>query len=338
MAKIRRRNFLGAFAGTLVFLKNLFNFEKRPNSFNRTNYRSMDDTKDDPNVIVKILGTAQDGGIPQLGCDCRNCSQARKDPRYSRLISSLAILDFKEKKFFIVDATPDIRVQFDKARDRLREETAIKAEIPEGVLLTHAHIGHYAGLMFFGFESISTHRLPVYCSSRMRDFLAKNSPWNQLLEQENISPIILSLNEKLPLTPRVSIVPFQVPHRDEYSDTLGFIISGSKKKLLYLPDIQNWEAWEKSVVEEVEKVEVALLDGTFYSPEELPGRDLSRIGHPFIKKSVEVLNSVPKKGKTAIYFTHLNHSNFVLDPEGEARKNIREKGFDIAADGLEISL
>jgi len=334
MKKMRRRNFLGAFSGSLVSLKNLFNFEKRPNSFSQKTFRSMDDT----NVIVKILGTSQDGGIPQLGCDCKNCLQARKDPKYSRLISSLAILDFKEKKFFIVDATPDIRVQSDKARDRLRQEISFEAEVPQGVLLTHAHIGHYTGLMFFGFESISTHKLPVYCSSRMRDFLIKNGPWNQLIERENIFPIILRPNEKLPLTPRISVVPFQVPHRDEYSDTLGFTISGSKKKLIYLPDIQNWEAWDRSIIEEVEKVDVALLDGTFYSPEELPGRDMSRIGHPFIKKSMEMLDQVPQKGKTIIYFTHLNHSNFVLDPEGEARKNVREKGFDIATDGLEISL
>lgn len=331
---MRRRNFLGAFTGSLVSLKNIFNFEKQPNAFDKNIIRSMDDT----NVIVKILGTAQDGGIPQLGCDCKNCSRARKDQKYSRLISSLAILDFKEKKFFIVDATPDIRVQSDMASDRLRQEISIQAKIPQGVLLTHAHIGHYTGLMFFGFESLSTHRLLVYCSSRMRDFLIKNGPWNQLIERENISPIILSPNEKLPLTTRISIVPFSVPHRDEYSDTLGFIISGSKKNLLYLPDIQNWEAWDRSVVEEIEKVEVALLDGTFYSPEELPGRDLSGIGHPFIKKSIEILNKVPKKGKTTIYFTHLNHSNFVLDPEGEARKNVMENGFDIATDGLEISL
>jgi pyrroloquinoline quinone biosynthesis protein B len=172
----------------------------------------------------------------------------------------------------------------------------------------------------------------------MRDFLIKNSPWNQLIEKENILPIILSPNERLPLTSRISVVPFQVPHRDEYSDTLGFIISGSKKNLLYLPDIQNWEAWERSIIEEVQKAEIALLDGTFYSPEELPGRDLPSIGHPFIKKSIEMLNEVPQKGKTAIYFTHLNHSNLILDPEGEARKNVIESGFAIAADGLEIPL
>lgn len=334
MKKMRRRNFFGASAGSLVSLKNLFNSEKLPNAFDKKTHRSMDDT----GVIVKIMGTAQDGGIPQLGCDCKNCSRGRKDQKHSRLISSLAILDFKGKKFFLVDATPDIRIQSEKAGDRLRQETFVQVKIPHGVLLTHAHIGHYTGLMYFGYESLSTHKMPVYCSARMRDFLMKNGPWNQLIEKENIFPIVLSPNEKLSLAPRISVVPFQVPHRDEYSDTLGFIISGSRKSLLYLPDIQNWEAWDRSIIEEVEKVDVALLDGTFYSPEELPGRDLSRIGHPFIKKSMETLNEVPKKGKTTIYFTHLNHSNFVLDPEGEARKNVMASGFRIAADGLEISL
>jgi len=172
----------------------------------------------------------------------------------------------------------------------------------------------------------------------MRDFLKKNGPWSQLVEKENIFLIDLSPDEKLSLTPRISVVPFRVPHRDEYSDTLGFIFFGSRRSLLYLPDIQSWEEWDRSIREEVEKVDVALLDGTFYGPDELPGRDLSRIGHPFIQKSMDLLETVTKKGKTTIYFTHFNHSNFALDPEGKALINVMDRGFFLAADGLEIAL
>ena len=332
---MRRRSFLSTFGGGLLWLESLPFSEKLPLFFEK---RADDQSRDVADVVVKILGTAQDGGIPQLGCHCPNCSRARKDPGQARLISSLAILDFKEKQLFIVDATPDIRTQFDRACDRLYGQISVKAKTPQGVLLTHAHIGHYTGLMFFGFESVAAHRLPVYCSSRMKEFLANNGPWSQLIKQNNISPVVLSPNDKRALTPQVSVIPFQVPHRDEYTDTLGLIISGSRRKILYIPDIQNWAAWNRSAIEAVDDVDTALLDGTFYSPDELPGRDLSRIGHPFIKDSIELLEKVAQKGKTTIYFTHFNHSNQALDPEGDARKSILEKGFHMADEGLEISL
>jgi pyrroloquinoline quinone biosynthesis protein B len=332
---VRRRNFLGAFGGGLLWLPRLPFSEERPPFVEK---KADDRSRETADVVVKILGTAQDGGIPQLGCHCPNCSRARKDPGQARLISSLAILDFKDRQLLIVDATPDIRTQFDRACDRLYGQFPVKAITSQGVLLTHAHIGHYTGLMFFGFESIAAQRLPVYCSLRMKEFLANNGPWSQLIKQDNISPVVLSPNDKRALTPQVSVIPFQVPHRDEYTDTLGFIFQGSRKKILYIPDIQNWAAWDRSVLEAVDEADAALLDGTFYSPDELPGRDLSRTGHPFIKDSMDLLEKAAQKGKTTIYFTHFNHSNQALDPDGEARKSILEKGFHMADEGLEISI
>jgi len=250
----------------------------------------------------------------------------------------LAILDLKEEKFFLLDATPDIRVQSDIVCERLGLIKAGSKNSPDGVLLTHAHIGHYTGLMFFGYEAMSTYKLPVFCSARMKSFLSHNGPWSQLVDLENIFPHILSLDKKFSLTPRISITPFKVPHRDEYSDTLGFTISGKKRKLLYIPDIQNWEAWKRPVVEVVKKVSLALLDGTFYSSEELPGRDISQIGHPFIQNSLEILRSIVRKGGPKVYFTHLNHTNLALDPEGDARRKIEEEGFYLASDGMEFYL
>lgn len=323
--------FLGGFAGTRF----LFSLDKTRSylPFSKTKYSP------DTDVVVKVLGTAQDGGIPHFGCYCTNCHQARKDRRFSRFISSLAILDLREKKFFLLDATPDIRVQSNIVYDRLNlnKKTYLKFA-PDGVVLTHAHIGHYTGLMFFGYEAMSTSRLPVFCSSRMKSFLSENGPWSQLVIIENISLHPLSPDERFYLTPKISLTPFQVPHRDECTDTLGFLVSGEKRKLLYIPDIQSWEAWKRSIVDEVKKVDIALLDGTFCSPEELPGRDFSKIGHPFIQESMEILSRVARKGATKIYFTHLNHSNLALDPEGEARKKVEEEGFQLASEGMEFSL
>jgi len=330
---MERRDFLNACIGGLVGMNALFSSDKL-----RFSPEDSKKRREETDVLVKVLGSAQDGGLPQIGCYCKNCLRAREDKRFSRLISSLAILDLREKKYFLLDATPDIRVQSDMVFKRLELKIGGSKNSPHGVLLTHAHIGHYTGLMFFGYEAMSTHKLPVYCSSRMKNFLTNNGPWSQLIRLENISIQTLSSEKEFILTPHISFTSFLVPHRDEYTDTLGFTISGKKKKLLYIPDIQSWEAWSSSIVEETRKSNIALLDGTFYSSEELPGRNLSQIGHPFIKTSLKTLRNVAREGKTKIYFTHLNHTNLALDTEGEARKEIEEKGFRIASDGMEFFL
>lgn len=332
---MERRDFLYTLSGSLV----AFSFLIFPNSGKRKIHSvNAEKEEGEPEIVVKVLGTAQDGGLPHFACFCRNCLRARKESQFSRLISSLALIDLKERIFFMLDATPDIRHQLDIALERLGVEKARSKYLPQAVILTHAHIGHYTGLIFFSYEAISSSDLPVYCSKRMKNFLVNNGPWNQLVRLKNISIQTISYDQKFSLTPQLSLTPFQVPHRDEYSDTLGFTISGRRKKLLYIPDIQSWKAWKKSIVEEVKNVDIALIDGTFYSPEELPGRDLSQIGHPFIKSSLELLRKAVREGAAKIYFTHLNHSNLALNPEGKEQKEIKNEGFELASEGMEFYL
>ncbi len=328
---MQRRDFFSACFGSVVGLNSLFTKEKKAAVLNqeRQSPRGTD-------LIVKVLGTAQDGGLPHFGCYCQNCLRARRTPEFSRLISSLAILDLKEKEFILLDATPDIRSQLDIVHHRLSSQKTKFA--PDGVLLSHAHIGHYTGLIFFGYEALGTSSQAVFCSSRMQTFLTENGPWSQLVRLENIKIQPLTMDKEYSLTPRITVRVFRVPHRDEYSDTLGFIISGQKNRLLYISDIQNWTVWDRSIVDEAEKVQVALLDGTFFSPDELPGRDISKIGHPLIPDSLKILKAVVRKGRTRVYFTHLNHTNLALDPEGEARKKLKGEGFALAEDGQEFAL
>jgi len=330
---MKRRNFLSGLLASSALAKTLFaeTKKKKPPFPGKAN-------QDAAKVVIKVLGTAQDGGYPQVGCYCPNCLRARRESGYARLISSLAIFDLEENKFFMVDATPDIRVQLEAAHQRLHLKKTDSKNPPHGILLSHAHIGHYTGLVFFGYEAMSTDRLPVFCSQRMRRFLSDNGPWGQLVSLKNISIQPIEADKKFYLTKRIAVTPFLVPHRHEYSDTLGFLICGPRKKLLYISDIQSWDAWQRSIEEEADKVDIALLDGTFYSDQELPGRSLSQIGHPFIKTTIKILKNVIKKGRTKIYFIHLNHSNLALDPRGEARKKVEEEGFFLAHDGMEFYL
>ena len=331
---MRRRAFFHSCFGAVTGLNaNLFN--RTTNGFPTL---ILDKSEPVKNVLVKVVGTAQDGGIPHIGCFCSNCQRAWKEPQFSRLISSLALFDLIENKTILVDATPDIRAQTKMVREFMDPKKKKKRFWPDGVLLTHAHIGHYTGLMFYGYEAQSTDQLPVYCSERMKGFLAQNGPWSQLVDQKNIVTKTINPENLLSLTSNISILAFQVPHRDEYTDTLGFKIMGPKRSLLYIPDIQNWKTWDRSIVDEIQKVDIALLDGTFYSPEELPSRDVSSIGHPFISDSMLILRNIAQDSKTQIYFTHLNHSNLALDPDGDARKTMKKETFDLAEEGMEFSL
>jgi pyrroloquinoline quinone biosynthesis protein B len=289
-------------------------------------------------VVVKVLGTAQDGGIPQLGCFCPNCARARRDPMERRQIASLAVADPERGQFFLIDATPDIRAQLESALALVRPGEPRFLDALGGVVLTHAHIGHYTGLMFFGYESVSAKKMPVYASPRMADFLAKNGPWSQLVRLENIEIRMLTAGESLALTERVRITPFPVPHRDEYTDTLGIRLAGPHKSLLYVPDFQGWDAWEGPLRAEVEKADFALLDGTFFVPEELPGRDVTAIGHPPIRESLRLLGGLPPARKAGVFFTHLNHTNLALDPAGAPRREIEAAGFHLASEGQEFLL
>lgn len=294
--------------------------------------------KSNPEVVVLVLGTAQDGGLPQLGCYCPNCQRARMDPRFARLISSLAVLDLKSQQLFFIDATPDIRAQLSLAHRRMEMSFSGRNNPPTGIVLTHAHIGHYTGLIHFGYEAMSAQKIPVYCTVNMAAYLKTNGPWDQLVKLENVKIQTFSEQQEIRLSPRIAFIPFLVPHRNEYTDTIGLIIKGPNKKLLYIPDIHNWQAWDTPIAEVTKKVEFALLDGTFFSPQDLPNRNLKEIGHPFILDSMGTLQTVIKTNKIRIYFTHLNHNNPALDPESKARQEIHDRGFHLAKEGMEFSL
>jgi len=201
-------------------------------------------------------------------------------------------------------------------------------------------MGHYLGLAHFGFESLNTKDLPVWASPRMAEYLRTNGPWNQLVRLGNIALHEFAPGKPFDLEGGVSVTPIQVPHRDEFSDTMAFLIRGPKHTLLYVPDTDSWKAWPKPLTEVLaeEKVDIALLDATFYSPDELPDRDVSKIKHPLITQSMDLLEPLVKAGKLRVWFTHLNHSNPALDADGAARKAIETRGFRVLAEDEQIEL
>ena len=292
-----------------------------------------------PGPFLRVLGTAQDGGFPHAGCACDRCDLAREQPEVARHVASLAIVIPAEGSVYLVDATPDLRIQLDMLSD-VRDAPDDRADRSpvDGVLLTHAHIGHYLGLADFGFEALSTSELPVYCTPRMARFLRKNGPWSQLVSKENISIREVKPQSSFELGGGVAVRALTVPHRDEYSDTVAFRIEGPGKSVLYVPDTDAWEKWDPPFLEQLEGVDVALLDATFYSAGELPGRAIEEIPHPLVESTMDLLADRVQAGALEVWFTHLNHSNPMLRHGSEAARKVRERGFGTLEDGQEISL
>ena len=285
--------------------------------------------KDSPFAVV--LGTAQDGGYPQANCNKTCCEKVWKNPKLSKYVSCIALVDPISNQQWLFDATPDIKFQL----QLLEKKSGINPL--SGVFLTHAHIGHYSGLMQLGREVMGVKNLPVYTMKRMKDFLKKNAPWNQLVKINNIKLKNLLNGRDVSLNENITIMPFLVPHRDEYSETVGYLIKTKKNSLIYIPDIDKWEDWTVDIVELIKTVDYALLDATFYKNGEL-GRDMSEIPHPFVTESMQLFSGLSTLDKNKIHFIHFNHTNPLLIKNSSEQKNVLNKGFRIAKQGDVIQL
>ena len=275
---------------------------------------------------IVILGTIQDAGSPQIGCKKECCIDLFNYPDKDRKVVSLGLIDVEEKKTYLFEATPDLISQ----AKVLKGLAGINREIPHGIFLTHAHIGHYTGLMYLGKEAMNADSTPVFVMPKMKSFLKGNGPWSQLVINKNIS--LKGINDafNIQLTPTLTVSPFIVPHRDEFSETVGYIITGPNKSALFIPDIDKWEKWDKDIIEVIAKVDYAFIDGTFYDEKELDNRDMSEIPHPFIVESMAKFKDLPITEKNKIYFIHFNHTNPLINPNSKETKTVIGNGFNIA--------
>lgn len=265
---------------------------------------------------LKILGVAQDGGVPQINCNCKNCHLFRI--KRKKLFPTSLLLK-SEAGNTLIDATPELQNQVTP-----KEFNNIK-----NLVLTHAHIGHFTGIINFGFEVSNKKNVLTFVSAKMASFLSSNQPWKSLIENNNLQLKIFRKDKAFKIKD-LTFTPLKVPHRDELSDTFGFIISiKHKHKILFIPDIKNWQSWDKNLIELIKNVDISFLDGTFFSFDELKTRLLNKIGHPLIINSINMLKKLPKKEKNKVNFIHFNHSNPCLI-KGPKSKIIKSKGFKVA--------
>jgi len=233
-----------------------------------------------------ITGIAQDAGYPQAGCN-KDCCKKFRDKKISRQkITSIALIDPNTKQKWIFDATPDFTEQ-------LQETDKYQKGNLSGIFLTHAHIGHYTGLMYLGREGMNTSEIPVYAMPRMFEFLKNNGPWSQLVNLKNIQLQKLKADSIIQLTEKISVTPITVSHGDEFSETVGYAIKTKNKSVLFIPDIDKWQKWEKGIRQLIKMYDYLFLDGTFYNEKELPGRNMAEIPHPFVQESMELFKDLP---------------------------------------------
>jgi pyrroloquinoline quinone biosynthesis protein B len=288
---------------------------------------------DVPSLV--ILGTAQDAGSPQINCykDC--CKDLHNHPDPDRMVVSLGLIDPDNNQKIIFEATPDFPRQLHELQKYC---TSQRDDVPDGIFLTHAHIGHYTGLMHLGKEAMDAQNVPVYGTQSMCDFLTKNGPWSQLVINQNIKLAQIYEEQAIIISNQIEVIPFLVPHRDEYTNTVGYRIIGPNKSALFIPDIDKWNKWDKNISDEIKKVDYAFIDATFYDGEEINNRDISNIPHPFVIESMKSLEDLSEMDKSKVIFIHFNHTNPLLNRGSNAYQEVISSGFKVAEKGQVYSL
>ncbi len=284
---------------------------------------------------IVVLGAGQDAGAPQIG--------NARDGGPELLPTALGVIDREAGARFLFEATPDITAQ-------VHALDAIAPPDPDtpgglgldGVFLTHAHIGHYLGLAQFGRESAGAAGQRVFAMPRMAEFLRANGPWSQLVELGNIELLPLADGQLQPLTDAFGVWPFVVPHRDEYSETVGYLLMTPEKTAVFVPDLDSWDEWDDAGGDTLEallaRVDYAFVDATFFDDGELldengEGRDMSAIPHPRVKATMERLAKLPADERAKLHFIHYNHTNPLRDPASDASAQVAARGFDVARRG-----
>ncbi len=290
---------------------------------------SVTTAQDSNSPYLVVLGTVQDGGYPHPGCDKACCQMFYQGKEKKHYVSSLALIDPITKQRFLFDCTPDFTAQLHNLNAIFPPDSSLF----DGIFLTHAHIGHYTGLMYLGKEAMNTKHIVVYLTLDFYEFLDQNGPWSLLQKNDNISLMSLVTGEPFQLNEHITITPFFVPHREEFSKTVGYKISYGSKNIIFIPDIDKWQKWDKDIVQLVKGNDLLFIDGTFYNSNELPGRDMSQIPHPSIEESMTLFKDLSSADKAKIHFIHLNHTNPALIKGSKEQKEVEQNGFHIAQEG-----
>jgi len=280
-------------------------------------------------VELVVLGSAQDGALPHAGCRCEHCERARSDHAFARQPASIGIVDGDE--LLLIDATSAFADQVHRLwlKTSAASDSAVtRYRPPDTIMLTHAHTGHYVGLWQLDRSVLAAGAVRVTAPPRMTALLRANEPWAAMEREGFIRIESFEMDIELKTSENVTVSPVEVPHRSEWgTETVAFRITGVGRSILYLPDIDAWDGWERDINAVIESVDVALIDGCFWEPFPIPG-----VPHPPVRESLDLFQPLADAGKR-IVFTHLNHTNPLVDPDSPESREVRERGFAVATEG-----
>jgi len=288
----------------------------------------------DNQITAILLGTTQDGGLPHIGCRCPRCTAAFQNPQEAEYAACLALVDKRAEQpaVWLIDATPDIKWQLDILAGELgaHPRRAGRIRQPDGIFLTHAHMGHIGGLPQLGPEAMAVEQMPIYATTELVSLLKATPLWQPALSCLDLKP--LPGGHSVSLASELTITSLIIPHRDEWDvGTVAYHIRGPRRSLLYLPDIDAWDQWPGAEAA-LSTVDVSLVDASFYSVAELGGRD--PVAHPLIPDTLRRFAHLPGQ----LVLTHFNHTNPILDKNSHERKSVLETGAVVASRGMTFQL
>lgn len=282
-------------------------------------------------VTATLLGTAQDGGRPQAGCQRPCCNNLA--PTEHRFPVSLGVVDEKNNGHLI-----------DTTRHLAGQLSMWKHPLLSSILLTHAHFGHVDGLGLLGKETMNAKGLDLHVSSSMFQLMEQTPQWALMLKQGVFCERVFKHGDTIVSENGLNIESVNVPHRAELSDMHAFVVRGPHRSLLYLPDHDDWNSTltrhqSQTIREWFQRLEVdvALIDGTFWDANELPPERQNNVPHPPVSKTLELLGD-RKEGDPEIYFIHLNHTNPLHDETSSAYATVVSMGWEVAKQGMEFEL
>ena len=301
---------------------------------------------------IRILGSGAGGGFPQWNCNCHNCGRLRRKEMNgkARTQSSIAV-STDNKHWLLFNASPDIRAQLE-AFPAIQPKQGVRDTGIKAIMLIDSQIDHTTGLLMLR----EGKPLEIYCTEMVKQDLTSGFPlFNMLKEYCTVNHQPIPLDGSHFTIPGIedlrfyslalkSKAPPYSPHRHDPhdGDNIGVIIEqiSTGKKLFYAPGLGEIEA---HVMAAMRTVDCVLVDGTFWTDDEMCSQNISHkkareIGH--LPQSgaggmIEVLNALTKPRKLLI---HINNTNPILDDDSEQRKILDAAGIEVSYDGLEIDL
>jgi pyrroloquinoline quinone biosynthesis protein B len=309
-------------------------------------------------MLIKVLGSAAGGGLPQINCNCRNCAGVRRDEvgLTARTQSSVAV-SADGKRWVLLNASPDLRQQVAVTRELMPDQERGPRHSPiKAVALTNGDLDHVAGLLSLR-EGIP---FSIYASAEVLAVLEANSMFNALdrgivprVAIGEGSPTQLRNGEEFGLLLEAFPVPGKVALYLEdkatgpnfgtrAGDTLGFKISDAASGVSFL-FIPGCAAVDAKLAARLRGAELVLFDGTLYTDDEMITQGLSaktgkRMGHISMSGPEGSMAALAPLDIRRRVFVHMNNSNPALREASPERRAVEAAGWEIAFDGMEIQL